>query len=338
LDQRRPPAGFWTRAEIERSAHQPPTNTKSFDKRTRHNLKSGPGGQLKFLSVNRVSRLKKGQVPTTKIEQVYWKIREVTTLLTPLAESQPDTLKETVLEVPVSQVEVQKAGSTTAIPATVAKPKTAAAVSVLSILKSNEFREAYHQALNLADNTPEAQQATARKIIEGYFRLEEIAPNTPLNSDSFYFTEKPIEVAGNYKFLVPGTIKRELIAGTLSLLSPKAASVERSVEAREFDGAVSAVEAVRLTLVPERVNGIVAFISDAKKFYANNDTAGAEKAIGTALDHLNRAAAEGLGRIKTEAEKGKRSNEVAGTRRTLTNLRRKLQTEITGSAEASRSG
>ena len=215
-------------------------------------------------------------------------------------------------------------------------PKTAAAASVLSILKSNEFREAYHQALNLADKTPEAQQAIARKIIEGYFRLEEIAPNTPLNSDSFYFTEKPIEVAGNYKFLVPGTIKRELIAGTLSLLTPKAASVERLVEAKEFDGAVSAVEAVRLTLVPERVNGIVAFISDAKKFYASNDASGAEKAIGTALDHLNRAATEGLGRIKTEAEKGKRSNEVAGTRRTLANLRRKLRTEITDRAEASR--
>jgi hypothetical protein len=211
-----------------------------------------------------------------------------------------------------------------------------AAVSVLSILKSNEFREAYHQALNLADKTPEAQQAIARKIIEGYFRLEEIAPNTPLNSDSFYFTEKPVEVAGNYKFLVPGTIKRGLIAGTLFLLTLKSASVERLVEAKEFDGAVSAVEAVRLTLVPERVNGIVAFISDAKKFYANNDASGAEKAIGTALDHLNRAATEGLGRIKTEAEKGKRSNEVAGTRRTLANLRRKLRTEITDRAEASR--
>jgi hypothetical protein len=208
---------------------------------------------------------------------------------------------------------------------------------VLSILKSNEFRQAYHQALDRADKIPEAQQATARKIIEGFFRLEEIAPNTPLHSDSIYFTQEPIEVAGHYKFLVPGTIKRGLIAGRLFLLTPKAASVERFVEAKEFDGAVSAVEAVRLTLVPERVNGIVSFISDAKKFYANNDTAGAERAIGTALDHLNRAAAEGLRSIKTEAEKGKRSNEVAGTRRALADLRRKLQTEITGPAEESRS-
>ena len=238
----------------------------------------------------------------------------------------------------MSQVEVQKAGSTTAVPATVVKPKTAAAVSVLSILKSNEFREAYHQALNLADKTPEAQQATARKIIDGYFRLEEIALNTQLNSNSYYFTEKPFEVEGNYKFLVPGTIRRELIAGTLFLLTPKAASVERLVEAKEFDGAVSAVVAVRLTLIPERVNGIVSFISDAKKFYAHNDTAGAEKAIGTAVDHLNRAAAEGLRSIKTDAEKGKRSNEVAGTRRTLADLRRKLQTELTSGAAASRSG
>lgn len=205
---------------------------------------------------------------------------------------------------------------------------------MLSILKSNEFRQAYHQALNRADKTPAAQQATARKVIEGYFRLQEVAPNAPLNSDSFYFTEEPIEVAGTYKFLVPGTIKRELIAGTLFLLTPKAASVERLVEAKEFDGAISAVEAVRLTLIPERVNGIVSFISDAKKFYANNDTAGAERAIGTALDHLNRAAAEGLRRIKTDAEKGKRSNEVAGTRRTIAELRNKLQKELAGRAEA----
>jgi hypothetical protein len=62
---------------------------------------------------------------------------------------------------------------------------------MLSILKSNEFRQSYHQAINLADRTPEAQQVTARKIIEGYFRLEEITPNAPLNSDSYYFTEAP---------------------------------------------------------------------------------------------------------------------------------------------------
>jgi hypothetical protein len=209
---------------------------------------------------------------------------------------------------------------------------------VLSILKSNEFREAYHQALKLADKTPEAQQATARKIIEGYFHLVEIAPNAPLNTDSFYFTDKPIEVAGKYKFLVPGTIQRELISGTLSLLAPKTPSIERLVDAKAFDGAVSAVEAVRLTLVPERVNGIVSFISDAKKLYANSDTAGAEKAIGTAIDHLNRAATEGLARVKTDAEKGKRSNEIAGTRRAIADLRRKLQAELNGRAAANRNG
>ena len=205
---------------------------------------------------------------------------------------------------------------------------------MLSILKSNEFREAYHQALNLADKTPEAQQATARKIIEGFFSLEVIPPNTPLNSNAFYFTDKPIEVAGVYKFLVPGTVNGKLIAGTLFLLTPKAASGERLVEAKEYDGAIAAVEAVRLTLIPERVNSIVSFISDAKKFHAKNDASSAEKAIGTALDHLNRAASEGLQRIRTEAEKGKRSNEVAGTRRTLADLRRKLRTELTGRAEA----
>jgi ATP-dependent DNA ligase len=188
--------------------------------------------------VNRVSQLKKGQVRTTKIDEAYGKIGEVITLLTPLAKSQPPTLEETVLKEPVSQVEVQKAGSRAAIPATVAKPKTAAAVSMLSILKSNEFRQAYHQALNLADNSPEAQKATARKVIEGYFSLEEIAPNTPLNSDSVYFTEEPIEVAGTYKFLVPGTIKRELIAGTLFLLSPKAASVARLAPVVKCDGSI----------------------------------------------------------------------------------------------------
>jgi hypothetical protein len=207
-------------------------------------------------------------------------------------------------------------------------------VSVLSLLKSNEFRQAYHQALNRADKTPEAQQATARKVIEGYFRLEEIAPNAPLKVDSFYFTAEPFEVDGTYKFLVPGTINRASIAGTLFLLAPKAASVERLVAPKEFDHAISAVEAVRLTLIPERVNGIISFISDAKKFYANEDTAGAEKAIGTALDHLNRAAAEGLRRITSDAERGKRSNEVAGARRTLAVVRRELQTELTGRTDA----
>jgi hypothetical protein len=250
------------------------------------------------------------------------------------SESQCQALEVTILEDPVSQVEVQKANSTPVLPGTLVEPTTAPAVSVLSILKSNEFRQAYHQASNLADKTPEAQTATARKTFEVYFSFEEIVPDTPLNADSFYFTEIPIEVGGKYKCLVPGTIKRELIAGTLYLLKPKVAPVERLVQTREFDAAISSVEAVRLTLIPERVNGIVSFIADAKKFYANNATAGAEKAIATAMEHLNRAAADGIRRIKTEAERGKRSNEVAGTRRALADLRKKLQTELAGRAEA----
>jgi hypothetical protein len=141
-------------------------------------------------------------------------------------------------------------------------------------------------------------------------------------------------VDGKYKFLLPGTIKKERIDGRLFLLRPKAGTLKRLVEAKEFDGAVSAVEAVRLTLMPERVNGIISFISDAKQFYGSRNMAGAEKAIGTALDHFKRAAIEGLRRIKSDAERGKRSNEVAGTRRTLADLRRKLQTEITSRAEA----
>lgn len=199
---------------------------------------------------------------------------------------------------------------------------------MLAILKSPEFRQAYHQAVDRADKTPEAQHAAAQKVIEGYFGLQEIAPNAPLDPGSFYFTERPINVEGTYKSLVPGTINRECIAGRLFLLTSKAASVERLVAAKEFDHAMSAVEAVRLSLTPERVNGIISFISDAKKFYAHHETANAEKAIATSLEHLNRAATDGLGKIKTEAEKGKRSNEVAVTRRIVTQLRKKLQTEI----------
>jgi hypothetical protein len=199
---------------------------------------------------------------------------------------------------------------------------------VLSVLKSPEFRQAYHQALDRADKTPEAQHAAAQKVIESYFGLEEIAPDAPLNPDSFYFTERPFKVNSTYKSLVPGTINRECIAGRLFLLTPKAASVERLVESKEFDSAVSAVEAVRLSLTPERVNGIISFISDAKKYYAHHETASAEKAVATSLEHLNRAAADGLGKIKSEAEKGKKANEVAVTRRIVTELRKKLQAEI----------
>jgi hypothetical protein len=199
---------------------------------------------------------------------------------------------------------------------------------VLSILKSPEFRQAYHQALDRADKTPEAQHDAAQKVIEGYFGLKEIAPDAALDPASFYFTERPINVNGAHKSLVPGTIKRECITGRLFLLISKTAAVERLVGAKEFDQAMSAVEAVRLSLTPERVNGIMSFISDAKKFYAHHETASAEKAIATSLDHLNRAATDGLAKLKTEAEKGKRANEVAVTRRIVMELRKKLQTEL----------
>ena len=221
-----------------------------------------------------------------------------------------------------------------AIPATAVEAKAEPVVSVLSILKSEKFRQDYHQALNRADQSIESQRAAARKIVEEYFKLEETTTNTPSNSDSYYFTTVPIEVQGKYKFLLPGTINRQLIAGTLFLLTLRAASVERLLDAKDFDRATSGVEAVRLTLIPERVNSIVAFITDAKHFYAKNDIASAEKAIGTSLDHFNRAASEGLQRIKAEGERGKRSNEVAGSRRALANLRKSLQEELAGRAEA----
>ena len=211
--------------------------------------------------------------------------------------------------------------------------KTPPVVSGLATIRSGEFRQAYHQALNSADQAPAAQQTAARGIIERYFSLEETSPSAPLSAGALYFADGPIAVDGKYKFLVPGTIKRELIAGPLFLLRQKAAPVERLVGAKEFDSAIAVVEAVRLTLMPERVNGIISFISDAKQFYAGHNAPGAERAIGTALDHLNRAATEGLRRIKSDAERGKRSNEISGTRRTLFNLRTKLQTELRSFAE-----
>ena len=87
--------------------------------------------------------------------------------------------------------------------ATRAKRKTVLADRVLSVLISSEFRHDYHQALDIADKTPAAQQTTARKIIESYFGLEEIEPNTQLNSGSIYFTERPFKVENTYKFLEP---------------------------------------------------------------------------------------------------------------------------------------
>ena len=205
-----------------------------------------------------------------------------------------------------------------------AKPNSAPADCVLSVLNSIEFRKNYHRALDTADKTPAAQQTTARKIVELYFGLERIASNTPLNSGSFYFAERPIEVEGAYKFLIPGAIKRESIAGPLFLLRQNA---------KEFDSAILAVVAVRLTLMPVRVNGIISFISYAKTFYLKNDVFSAERATGTALDHFNRAAAEGLRKIKGDAEKGKRSNEISGTVRTLANLRKKLQAQLVDRAK-----
>jgi hypothetical protein len=53
------------------------------------------------------------------------------------------------------------------------KPDPASAISVHSILMSDEFRQAYHGALNLADNTPAAQQSAARSVIDVNFHLEE---------------------------------------------------------------------------------------------------------------------------------------------------------------------
>lgn len=205
--------------------------------------------------------------------------------------------------------------------------QSAPAVAVLSILKSHEFRQAYHQALDHAAHDPAAQLAIARSLVDAHFNLEEIPPTEPLHAGSVYFTEHPVEVHGHYKFLVPGDVHRELVPGPLFLLTPKAPLVERLVEDKEFGRAVSAVEAVRLTLVPERVNGIISFIADAKQFYANDDVAGSERALATALDHMNRAAADGLRKIESDAERGKRSNEVAGTRRILAALRRRLQEE-----------
>jgi hypothetical protein len=205
--------------------------------------------------------------------------------------------------------------------------ETATPVPVRSILKSKQFRQAYHEALQAADQTVPAQRLAARKVIENYFSLKESASITPRKSDSFYFAEVPVKVAGTYKFLVPGTIKQELRIGPLLLLTPKSTSAERLLQPEEFDRAVRAVEAVRLTLIPERVNGIISFISDAKKFYMNGDAAGSERAIRTAQDHFSRAAAEGLRRINSDAEKGRRSNEIAGTRRIFADLRKKLQAE-----------
>lgn len=199
--------------------------------------------------------------------------------------------------------------------------------AVLSILQSHEFRQAYHSAVDRPDLSPAAQEATARSIIESYFGLEPVDAATPLHADAVYFTTHAVAVHGHAKFLLPGAVDRHLIPGPLFQLIPRQPAVEPLVEAKEFGRAISAVEAVRLTLVPERVNGIISFIADAKQHYEQDEIDRAERAIGTAMDHFNRAANDGLRAIQSEAERGKRGNELAGTRRKLADLRRKLQQE-----------
>lgn len=211
------------------------------------------------------------------------------------------------------------------------------APSVLSIIKSHEFRQAYHQAVD-RDNIPLAvQETTARGIIEAYFGLEPIESASPLLADAVYFTAHGVAVHGHAKFLVPGAVDRHLVPGPLfrlttkpaasSAAAPSSESPASLVQFKDFGRAISAVEAVRLTLIPERVNGIISFIADAKQHYASGEVDRAERSMSTAMDHFNRAAGEGLRRIQTEAERGKRGNELAGARRRLADLRHKLQHE-----------
>jgi hypothetical protein len=68
--------------------------------------------------------------------------------------------------------------------------------------------------------------------------------------------------------------------------------------------------------------------------YLKGDTGGAEKAMGTASDHLSRASTEGLRRIEGTAEKGRKANEIIGTQRTIAGLRNKLQEECIRAAKA----
>lgn len=215
-------------------------------------------------------------------------------------------------------------------------------LTVLAVLKSHEFRQAYHAAVDRPDISPAAQETTARSIIEAFFGLEPIDPAAPLRADAVYFTAHAVEVHGHAKFLVPGDVHCGQLPGPLFRLTPKApepaiatnpapalvpAGAEPLVQFQDFGRAIAAVEAVRLTLIPERVNGIISFIADAKQHYVAGEIDRAEHSIGTAMDHFNRAAGDGLRRIPTEAERGKRGNELAGTRRRLADLRRKLQLE-----------
>ena len=173
--------------------------------------------------------------------------------------------------------------------ATPSERPTAPTDAVLSILRSHDFCQAYLDALDHADHTPAAQRTAARSFLESHFRLEEIDPTAALNPDSVYFTEHPVEVHGHYKFLVPGAVKRDLISGRLFLLTPRAnaAEVKPSIDTHEFGAAIAAVEAVRLTLIPERVNGIISFIADAQKYYAAGNAAGAEQEHGAFEEPLH---------------------------------------------------
>ena len=61
-----------------------------------------------------------------------------------------------------------------------------------SILKSEEFRHAYHQALDHTEHNPEAQRLAARDVIDKYFEVQPVLPNTPFDPEAVYFTEHPI--------------------------------------------------------------------------------------------------------------------------------------------------
>jgi hypothetical protein len=67
---------------------------------------------------------------------------------------------------------------------------------MISTLHSPEFRHAYHEALDHTAHTPEAQRECARKVLERYFDLEEIAPNAPLKVEAFYFIDQAVEIHG----------------------------------------------------------------------------------------------------------------------------------------------
>ncbi|MGD9636132.1 MAG: hypothetical protein AB7U97_22820, partial [Pirellulales bacterium] len=175
--------------------------------------------------------------------------------------------------------------------------------AVLSVLKSREFRQAYHEAVDRLELSHAAQEITARQILEAYFGLEPVDSAAPLSNEAVYFTAHAVDVHGHAKFLVPGTVHCNHLPGPLFRLTQKApqhavaaaptAAVESFVQFKDFGRAIASVEAVRLTLIPERVNGIISFIADAKQHYAAGEVDRAERSIGIATDHFNRAAGDG---------------------------------------------